>query len=67
MRLLKNPPKQTIYEALSVIGDGRVKLVSNRQAEVLYLDRTRNYLVEWSEGVCAITSNNDASYWQGHR
>jgi hypothetical protein len=66
MKLWKNPPKEKIYEALSAVGDGRVKLIEDRQAEVLSSDRTKTYSVEWSEDINVITSNDNASYWQGH-
>jgi len=66
MALWKMPPKAKIYEALSAVADGRVKLKEGQQAEVVSSSGTKTYLVEWSEDRSAITSNDNASYWQGY-
>lgn len=62
----KYPPRTKIYEALSAIGDGRVKLKEGQQAEVESSGRSKTYVVEWSDDLRAITSNDNASYWQGY-
>lgn len=62
----KMPPKEKIYEALSAVGDGRVKPKDGRQAQVLSSSGSKAYSVEWSEDLRGITSNDNASYWQGY-
>jgi hypothetical protein len=66
MAIWKPPPKAKIYEALSAIGDGRVTLKEERKAEVESSGRSKTYLVEWSDDLHGITSNDNASYWQGY-
>lgn len=66
MATWKSPPKAKIYEALSAIGDGRVKLKADRKAEIESSGRSKTYLVEWSDDLRGITSNDNASYWQGY-
>jgi hypothetical protein len=66
MTIWKNPPKAKIYEALSAIADGRVKLLEGQNAEVASSDRSKTYSVEWSEDLSAFKSNDNASYWQGY-
>jgi len=60
----KVPPKAKIYEALTAVADGRVKLKGGETAEVLSSDGTKTYIVEWSSDLGGITSNDNASYWQ---
>ena len=48
------------------MADGRVKLKGGETAEVLSSDRTKTYIVEWSADLRRITSNDNASYWQGY-
>ena len=62
----KVPPKAKIYEALTAVADGRVKLKGGETAEVLSSDGTKTYIVEWSADLGQITSNDNASYWQGY-
>ncbi|MEJ2718472.1 MAG: hypothetical protein P8182_15275 [Deltaproteobacteria bacterium] len=64
--LWKTPPKAKIYEALTAVGDNRVKLQAEHQAEVSSSDRTKTYIVEWTPDRRSITSNDNASYWQGY-
>jgi hypothetical protein len=66
MSTWKSPPKAKIYEALSAVADGRVKLVGGEIAEVVSSDGTKTYHVEWSPDLNQITSNDNASYWQGY-
>jgi hypothetical protein len=66
MSTWKPPPKAKIYEALSAVADGRVKLVGGGIAEVVSSDGTKTYHVEWSSDLNQITSNDNASYWQGY-
>ncbi|MGO9566755.1 MAG: hypothetical protein ACLP5H_04345 [Desulfomonilaceae bacterium] len=62
----KSPPKAKIYEALSAVADGRVTLMGGEIAEVVSSDGTKTYHVEWSPDLNGITSNDNASYWQGY-
>jgi len=62
----KKPPKAKIYEALGAIGDKRVTLLENRTAQVVSSSGDKTYTVEWSEDEKAITSNDNASFWQGY-
>ena len=62
----KIPPKAKIYEALTAMADGRVKLKGDETAEVLSSDGAKTYIVEWSPDFQQITSNDNASYWQGY-
>ncbi len=45
------PPKAKIYEALSAVGDHRVKIKEDDTAEVVSSDGSKTYLVEWSPDV----------------
>jgi hypothetical protein len=62
----KSPPKAKIYEALSAVADVRVKLTGGEIAEVVSSDGSKKYHVEWSPDLNQITSNDNASYWQGY-
>jgi hypothetical protein len=66
MSTWKSPPKAKIYEALSAVADGRVTLMGGVKAEVVSSDGTKTYHVEWSPDLNQITSNDNASYWQGY-
>ena len=60
----KLPPKAKIYEALTAVADGRVKLKGGETAEVLSSDGSKTYTVQWSPDLRQITSNDNGSYWQ---
>jgi hypothetical protein len=62
----KIPPLIKAYEALGAIGDGRVRIVDSRRALVTSSDGTKTYEVETSEDGYEISSNDNASYWQGY-
>ncbi|HPJ94926.1 MAG TPA: hypothetical protein PLU81_12450 [Deltaproteobacteria bacterium] len=62
----KLPPKAKIYEALSAVADGRVSRTGANTAEVISSSGTKSYTVEWNDDVSAVTSNDNASYWQGY-
>ncbi len=62
----KMPPLAKIYEALGALGDGRVQLEDERHASVLSSDRSKTYQVEISADGREISSNDNASYWQGY-
>ena len=62
----KLPPKAKIYEALSAVADNRVKITSETSAIVTSSSLDKNYTVTWSEDLTHITSNDNASHWQGY-
>ena len=62
----KLPPLVKVYEALGALGDGRVELQDEARAKVLSSDRSRTYQVEISADGRTISSNDNASYWQGY-
>jgi hypothetical protein len=62
----KLPPKAKIYEALSAVADNRVKITSETSAIVTSSSLDKNYTVTWSEDLTQITSNDNASHWQGY-
>jgi hypothetical protein len=62
----KIPPLAKIYEAFGALGDGRVRLQDQWHADVLSSDRSKMYQVEISSDGRAISSNDNASYWQGY-
>lgn len=60
------PPLLKIYEAFGALADGRVRLEDESHASVLSSDRTKTYQVEISGEGRVISSNDNASYWQGY-
>jgi hypothetical protein len=62
----KLPLKAKIYEALSAVGDGRVQIKDGTRATVTSSERNKSYLVIWSAAISQITSNDNASYYQGY-
>lgn len=60
----KMPPKAKVYEALSALVDGRVRIISATEAEVTSSSGDKKYSVKWSD--LRITSNDNASRWQGY-
>lgn len=61
----KMPPLIKVYEALGALGDGRVR-ESGGAAEVVSSDGGKTYQVEVSADGGEISSNDNASYWQGY-
>jgi hypothetical protein len=62
----KMPPVAKIYEALGALGDRRVQVEDDRHATVISSDGRRKYRVEISADWRTISSNDNASYWQGY-
>lgn len=60
------PPKAKIYEALSAVADQRVTITGLTTAQVQSSSHDKTYDVEWSDDISEITSNDNASYWQGY-
>jgi hypothetical protein len=66
MTAWKMPPKAKIYEALSAFADGRVHIKSPNEAGVTSSAGNKEYSVKWSDDMKRISSNDNASYWQGY-
>jgi hypothetical protein len=64
--LWKMPPPAKIYEALGAIGDGRVRLDDASHASVVSSSGDKTYTVELDSSTHQISSNDNASYWQGY-
>ena len=62
----KMPPLAKVYEALGAIGDGRVRLEDAQHASVTSSDGAKVYTVETSADGTEISSNDNASFWQGY-
>jgi hypothetical protein len=66
----KMPPAIKVYEALGAIGDGRVRAIDGDAAanawEVVSSDGSKTYRVDLSVDGREISSNDNASYWQGY-
>jgi hypothetical protein len=62
------PPPIKVYEAIGAIGDGRVRPIddTHRVWEVGSSDGAKKYRVEISADGRGISSNDNASYWQGY-
>ena len=64
------PPPIKVYEAIGAIGDGRVRAIGDRDApnawEISSSDGVKTYRVEVSADGREISSNDNASYWQGY-
>ena len=67
------PPPIKVYEALGAIGDRRVRAIKDSDDtnapnawEVVSSDGARRYRVEISADGREISSNDNASYWQGY-
>lgn len=62
----KKPPVAKIYEAISAVADGRVRVTAPGAATVVSSAGDKSYDVTWSDDGATITSNDNASYWQGY-
>ncbi|HYA34366.1 MAG TPA: hypothetical protein VEF03_02050 [Candidatus Binataceae bacterium] len=62
----KMPPIVKIYEAIGALGDGRVTIVDDTHALVASSDASKVYEVEVSDDGRIVSSNDNASYWQGY-
>jgi hypothetical protein len=64
------PPVIKVYEAMGAIGDGRVRAADKTTTplvwDVVSSDGTKTYRVEISADGGEISSNDNASYWQGY-
>lgn len=62
----KMPPIAKVYEALGAVGDGRVEIVDAARAMVASSDGARRYEVTISADGREVSSNDNASFWQGY-
>jgi hypothetical protein len=62
----KMPPLIKVYEAMGALGDGRVRMLEDGRAEVTSSEGDKTYEVEISGDNREISSNDNASYWQGY-
>lgn len=74
----KIPPPIKVYEAIGAVGDGRVRAIDDARArainhdapparwEVVSSDAAKTYSVEISADGRELSSNDNASYWQGY-
>jgi len=60
------PPIAKVYEALGALGDGRVRLEDDVRALVTSSEGDKTYEVETSADGREVSSNDNASYWQGY-
>jgi hypothetical protein len=62
----KMPPIVKVYEAIGALGDGRVRIEDDARATVRSSEGTKVYDLEFSRDGREISSNDNASYWQGY-
>lgn len=62
----KMPPLIKVYEALGALGDGRVQTIDEHNAAVASSEGTKVYQVHLGPGSREVSSNDNASYWQGY-
>src|SRR5437868_15476490 len=62
----KMPPLIKVYEAMGALGDGRVRIEDDRRARVTSSEGSKTYEVETTADLREISSNDNASYWQGY-
>ena len=66
MATWKMPPKAKVYEAMGAVADERVTITGHTTAEVQSSSCDKTYDVKQSDDISEITSNDNASYWQGY-
>lgn len=60
----KMPPKAKVYEALSAVADGRVKMMDGNTAEVASSSHTKTYTVQWNEDATCMVSDDNGTHWE---
>lgn len=60
------PPLIKVYEALGALGDGRVRILDKEHAQVTSSAGDKTYQVETRNEGREVSSNDNASYWQGY-
>lgn len=64
--MMRLPPRIKILEALSAIADGRIKLLGEKDAEVVSSDGTRTYRVYVDLGRRAAYSDDNGTVYRGY-
>lgn len=64
MAVLKTPKIVKVYEALSAVGAGRVRIEAPDRAKVTSSDGSKEYAVHWREDWSAATANDNLTRWQ---
>lgn len=64
--MMRLPPRIKILEALSAIADGRIKLLSEKDAEVVSSDGARTYRVYVDLGRRAAYSDDNGTVYRGY-
>jgi len=64
--LMRLPPRIKILEALSAIADGRIKLLGEKDAEVVSSDGARTYRVYVDLGRRAAYSDDNGTVYRGY-
>ncbi len=62
----KMPPLIKVYEALGALGDGRVRILDEEHAQVTSSEGDKTYQVEIGNDGREVSSNDNASCWQGY-
>lgn len=65
-KVWKKPPLIKVYEAFGAIADGRIKLHDDDNASVASSDGSKEYQVTVARRGREVSSNDNASYWQGY-
>jgi hypothetical protein len=60
------PPELKVFEALGAVADGRVQEQGMNSATVVSSDGSKRYTVSWDPDRNLVSSNDNASYWQGY-
>ena len=62
----KMPPMLKVFEAFGALADGRVRETGEGAAAVAASDGRKTYTVTWDAATRTLSSNDNASYWQGY-
>ncbi len=66
IQLWKPTPALKILEALGAVADDRVREVNEAEAAVDSSDGSKTYTVTWDAESRVVSSNDNASFWQGY-
>jgi hypothetical protein len=66
MTYWKMPPIAKVYEALTAVADDRVRMIDDGRAEVVSSSGSKTYAVQWQPEFSTVSSNDNASFWQGY-
>ena len=60
------PPIAKVYEALGALADSRIAFVSETSAKVTSSSGDKSYKLSWDKELSWISSDDNASKWQGY-